>query len=178
MNHYHELRHQPVLSRVGVKSSDALAKVVSAMIKTAEGRPPKTALCAWANMKAKQCARIAELRFALMESGFDSLDEQARVLGLCRSTTWTLLRANHKASGLSATLINRMWLVPQMPELVRATILQYVEEKATGVYGHNQKQRRKFIQQLSIDMTASSAQDMGLEPFSNSQLRTTHNYAK
>jgi hypothetical protein len=130
------------------------------MITAAERQPHNAAPCAaLAQMKAKQCARIGELRLALMASGVYSLDEQARALGLCRSTTWTLLRANHKASGLSATLINRMWIAPQIPELVRATILRYVEEKITGAYGHNQKQRLKFSRQLSVAVTGSWRKD-------------------
>src|SRR4051812_49107458 len=118
-------------------SSDVLTKVVGVMIRAAECRPQMASQCALAEMKSKQCARIGELRQALMTSGFDTLDAQARALGLCRSTTWALLRANHKASGLSATLINRMWVSPQLPEAVRAKILQYVEEKIAGAYGHN-----------------------------------------
>src|SRR3954471_19197361 len=101
-------------------SSDALTKVVRVMIKAAECRPQMGSRCALAEMKSKQCTRIGELREALMRSGFYTLDEQARALGLCRSTTWALLSANYKATGLSATLINRMWLAPQLPEAVRA----------------------------------------------------------
>jgi hypothetical protein len=153
-------------------SSDALTKVVSVMIRVAECRPQKGAPCALAEMKSKQCTRIGELRQALMASGFYTLDEQARALGLCRSTTWALLRANHKASGLSATLINRMWVAPQLPEAVRAKILQYVEEKVAGIYGHNVKQRRKFTQQLSIEVTRHVGPSMGSQPFLQSPVTT------
>jgi hypothetical protein len=135
------------------------------MIKAAECRPQKEAQCAMAEMKSKQCTRIGELRQALMAAGFYTLDQQARALGLCRSTTWALLRANHKASGLSATLINRMWVAPQLPEPVRAKILEYVEEKIAGAYGHNVKQRRKFTQQLSIEVSRHSGPSMGSQPF-------------
>src|SRR6476661_5218124 len=103
-------------------------KVVSVMIKAAECRLQKASQCALAEMKSKQCTRIGELREALLASGFYTLDEQARALGIGRSTTWVLLRAGHKSSGISATLINRMWGSPQLPEPVRAKLLQYVEE--------------------------------------------------
>ena len=41
---------------------------------------------------------------------------------------------------------------PQLPPLVRVKILEYVEEKAAGRYGHGTTQRRKFIAQLSINL--------------------------
>jgi hypothetical protein len=75
------------------------------------------------NMKARQTSKIRELGEALVASGLRTLDEQAKALGLPRSTTWTILRANHKASGLSATVINQTLSAPQLPPLVRATIL-------------------------------------------------------
>jgi hypothetical protein len=47
-------------------------------------------------MKARQAAKIRELGHALVDGGFLTLDEQSKVLGLARSTTWTILRASHK----------------------------------------------------------------------------------
>jgi hypothetical protein len=43
-----------------------------------------------------QSAKIKEVGEALVATGHVSLDEQATVLGLSRSTTWTILQANHK----------------------------------------------------------------------------------
>jgi hypothetical protein len=48
--------------------------------------------------KARQTSKIRELKSALIQSGFIVLDEQANALGLSRSTTWTILRGDHKAS--------------------------------------------------------------------------------
>jgi len=102
-------------------------------------------------MKARQSSKIRELGDALVTSGFHTLDEQANALGLPRSTTWTILRANHKASGLSAIVINQMFAAPQLPPLVRATILEYIEEKAAGLYGHSKVQLRRFATRLSAE---------------------------
>jgi oligoribonuclease (3'-5' exoribonuclease) len=102
-------------------------------------------------MKARQTSKIRELGEALVASGLRTLDEQAKALGLPRSTTWTILRANHKASGLSATVINQTLSAPQLPPLVRATILEYVEEKAAGLYGHSKMQLRRFAAGLSVE---------------------------
>jgi hypothetical protein len=96
--------------------------------------------------KARQSARIRELAAGLAASGFISLDQQARALGLSRSTAWTILKGNHKASGLSAAIISRMLSSPALPPLARATLLTYIEEKLAGLYGHNKIQLRRFAQ--------------------------------
>ena len=80
----------------------------------------------------------------LAASGLFTLDEQARALGLSRSTAWAVLKANHKATGLTAATINRMLSSPELPPRVRATILTYVEEKLAGLYGHNEEQLGRF----------------------------------
>jgi predicted DNA-binding transcriptional regulator AlpA len=100
-------------------------------------------------LKARQSAKIGELRDALMAAGLLTLDQQAKALGLSRSTTWTILRANHKASGLSASIINRMLASSQLPPLVRAKVLEYIAERAAGLHGHNKLQLRRFTARLS-----------------------------
>ena len=107
-------------------------------------------------MKSCQSNKIRELGAALVREGFLTLDEQAEVLGLCRSTTWTILQANHKASGLSASVINRMLASPALPPSARATIIEYVQEKIAGRYGHGQKQIRRFSASLSIEPRRAS----------------------
>jgi hypothetical protein len=104
-----------------------------------------------ARMKARQSSKIRELAEAVKSAGFLSLDEQAKALGLARSTAWTIRKASHKASGLSASIINRMLAAPDLPPLVRSKILEYVEEKAAGLYGGSRSQRRKFAARLSIE---------------------------
>ena len=59
-------------------------------------------ILAVADLKARQSAKIKQFGDALVEAGYHALDGQARVLGLSRSTTWTILKANHKSSGLSS----------------------------------------------------------------------------
>ena len=107
-----------------------------------------------AAMKANQSARIREFAQALTAAGIVSLDDQARVLGLSRSTTWTIINAAHKSSGISATLIDRMLASPTLPQPLRAKILEYVEEKAAGRYGHSRAQRRRFVESLATKLAA------------------------
>jgi hypothetical protein len=94
--------------------------------------------------KARQASKIRELKAALLHSGLITLDEQANALALCRSTTWAILKGDHKASGLSAIIVNRMLSAPKLPPLVRTKILEYVREKTNGLYGHSDKLIRKF----------------------------------
>jgi len=58
------------------------------------------------------------------------------------------LTARMKARQLS--IINRMLAAPELPALARTKILEYVEEKAAGLYGDSRSQRRKFTARLSI----------------------------
>ena len=99
--------------------------------------------------KLQQSAKIREIGEALAASNVHTLDHKAEVLGLPRSTTWTLLQGNHKSSGLSVTIINRMLTAPGLPSEVRAKVLEYVEEKAAGRYGHSKYVRRRFVNRLS-----------------------------
>src|SRR4051812_41731990 len=89
---------------------------------------------------ARQLSKIRGLVETVEAAGFLTLDEQAKILGLPRSTVWTIRRGSHKASGLSASIINRMLAAPTLPPLVRAKILEYVQEKAAGLYGGSRSQ--------------------------------------
>ena len=100
-------------------------------------------------MKARQSAKITKIGDALVAAGYLTLDQQAMALGLPRSTTWAVLQAKHKNSGLSATVIRSMLASRHLPPLVRATILEYVDEKTAGLYGHTTMQTRRFVARFS-----------------------------
>jgi len=102
-----------------------------------------------AETKAKQNSKIQELAGALADAGYRSLDERARILDLPRSTTWSVLKGQHKSSGLSASVIIRMLSAPHLPTNVRTKILEYVTEKAAGRYGNTQARLRQFNGRLS-----------------------------
>jgi hypothetical protein len=101
-------------------------------------------------MRERQSAKIREIADALPKVGLRTLDEQAKALGLLRSTAWNLLRGNHKSSGLSAGTINRILAAPKLPPSVRAIILQYVAEKSAGLYGDSNVRLRAFRAQLGF----------------------------
>jgi hypothetical protein len=100
--------------------------------------------------KALQCAKIREIGAALISAGFVALDQQADALGLCRSTTWVILQAEHKNSGLSAAVINRMLASRRLPSPVRAQVIEYVRDKLAGRYGHSKAQLRRFAERLAL----------------------------
>jgi hypothetical protein len=106
------------------------------------------------DMKERQACKIKELADTLVAAGFVSLDEQAKALGLSRSTTWAILQARHKNYGLSAALISRVLAKADLNSRVRAKIIEYVRERAAGSYGHNDTQLRRFIQIFTADVHA------------------------
>jgi hypothetical protein len=100
--------------------------------------------------RGRQSAKINEIGKALAAAGLRSLDEQAEAIGLSRSTTWTLLRAKHKGSGLSARIIAHMLSAPHLPLPVRAKILEYLAEKTAGLHGDTERELRRFVRRLAL----------------------------
>jgi hypothetical protein len=99
-----------------------------------------------------QAIKIRELGEALVAAGYVTLNAQAEALGLCRSTTWTIMQATHKNSGLSATVINRMLASPRLPSPVREKLIEYVQEKIAGRYGHGAAQSHEFAGRLTLNV--------------------------
>ena len=100
------------------------------------------------NLKERQRSKIAEIRAALVEAGCVALNGQASVLGLSRSTAWSILNPTHKSSGLSARTISRILRSPRLPSRVRQKIAEYIQEKVEGLYGHTKRRRREFAEEL------------------------------
>jgi hypothetical protein len=100
-------------------------------------------------LKGRQAAKIGEVRIALVEAGYLTIDQQAAALGLARSTAWTVLKANHKCSGLSASVVTRVLNSPQLPPRVRRIVEEYIERKCAGAYGHTPKRLQAFRAQLA-----------------------------
>ena len=105
---------------------------------SSNGRRPPSA-------KRRRCNRR---KSESVDAGVLTLDQQAKSLGLGRSTTWAVLKGNHKSAGLSPTVINRMLASPQLPGSARKIILEYVKEKLAGAYGHGKQAMRKFRARL------------------------------
>src|SRR5262249_4406736 len=110
---------------------------------------------------SRQAANILELVKPHIVSGVMTRYQQSEALGLARSTPWTILRAGHKGSGLSAAVINRMLLSPELPPLARRKILEYTTDKLAGVYGGSPTQRRRFFARLSIKQARRATPELG-----------------
>ena len=107
-----------------------------------------------AAMKNRQSAKIQEFAHTLSRAGLVGLDDQARALGLSRSTAWTIISASHKSTGISPAIIDRMLASSSLPSSLRVKIIEYVEERAAGLYGHNRAQRRRFVEALASNPLA------------------------
>jgi hypothetical protein len=113
--------------------------------------------------REKQRLKIEEIGRTLADCGLVALDEQARALGLCRSTAWTVLRGLHKSSGLSATTINRMLAAHHLPTQVRTKILEYVAEKMSGSYGDQKHRLKAFASKIGRNYLAEVSVGHGHE---------------
>src|SRR5262249_23937731 len=128
-------------------SSDVFRPSSAARVQARTQRPvPLTA-----RMKARQFSKIRELVEAVKTAGVLKIKEQAKAMGLSRNTAWTIRKAKHKTFGLSASVIKPMLAAPGFAALCLTKILEYVEEKAAGLYGGSRSQRRKFAARLSIE---------------------------
>ena len=83
--------------------------------------------------------RISE---ALIASGYTSLDEQAKALGINRSTAWTIIKTKHKLGRLSTKTTKRILSNPNTPSPVRAVVLRYSLGFRVG-YGVRERVSRK-----------------------------------
>jgi hypothetical protein len=74
--------------------------------------------------------RISE---ALIASGYISLDQQAKALGLHRNTAWTIINNKHKLGRLSNKTVGRILTNPQTPPAVRAVLVDYLAKRCRAV---------------------------------------------
>jgi hypothetical protein len=97
--------------------------------------------------KARQAAKLAEIREALVAAGYDSAAKQAAVLGVCRATAWVVLNRD-KRVGPSAGVIKRILSSPHGPPAVRRKVEEYIEDRIGGLYGHCESATRAFRNQF------------------------------
>ena len=73
---------------------------------------------------------IEQISKALIASGYLTLDEQAKALGVHRSTAWTIVKTKHKLGRLSAKTTKRILANPETPPAVRIVIQKYLAERS------------------------------------------------
>ena len=74
--------------------------------------------------------RLQHISDALIASGYTTLDEQARALGIHRATAWTIIKTKHKLGRLSAKTTKRILENPDTPPSVRAIVVKYLAERS------------------------------------------------
>ena len=97
--------------------------------------------------KARQAAKLAEIREALVAAGKNTTAKQAAVLGVGRSTAWWLLNRD-KRNGPSASVIKRILSSPNIPPAVRRKVEEYTQERISGLYGHCESATQAFSNQF------------------------------
>jgi len=70
---------------------------------------------------------------ALIASGYTSLDQQAKALGIHRSTAWTIIKTKHKLGRLSTKTTKRILANPELPQSVRYVVDQYMAERSDAL---------------------------------------------
>ena len=102
-----------------------------------------------AEAKARQAAKLAEIREALVAAGYDTTRKQAAVLGVGRTTAWVVLNRDKK-TGPSAGVIKRILSSPNIPPAVRRKVEEYIQERISGLYGHSVSATRAFSNQFEL----------------------------
>ena len=80
----------------------------------------------------KYIVDLQQIREALVQSGYTKLDQQAKALGVHRSTAWTIIKTRHKLGRLSAKTTQRILANPDTPPSVRSVIQKYLTERSLG----------------------------------------------
>ena len=97
--------------------------------------------------KARQAAKLAQIREALVTAGYDTAAKQAAALGVSRATAWALLNRDKRA-GPSSVVIKRILSSPTLPPTARLKVEEYIFEKIVGLYAHTDERRRWFCHQI------------------------------
>src|SRR5262245_26029818 len=84
-------------------------------------------------------SELVRISDALIASGYISLDEQAKALGLHRNTAWTIIKNKHKLGRLSAKTIERILRNPETPPAVRIVVEQYLAQRSLTAHRQTKK---------------------------------------
>ena len=74
--------------------------------------------------------RLQDIGDALVAAGYTSLDEQAKALGVTRSTARNIVNGKNKLERLARKTTKRILADPETPPSVRAIIRQYLAERS------------------------------------------------
>jgi hypothetical protein len=104
-----------------------------------------------ASETSRQVAKIADIGKALRAEGHHHIEEQARALGLLRSTAWTVVKANQARTGLTAGLIRKMLTSASLSLSIRKILIEYIEERLGGRYGERTPRSQRAFEALQTE---------------------------
>ena len=84
---------------------------------------------------------VVRIREALIACGYTKLDQQAKALGINRSTAWTIINTKHKLGRLHNKTTQRILANPNTPPPVRVVVLRYLAERSGG----SMRRRRNLV---------------------------------
>ena len=90
---------------------------------------------------SKYTVKLHHISEALIASGYTTLDDQAKALGIHRSTAWTIVKTKHKLGRLSTKTTKRILANPATPASVRAIVQRYLAERS-GIVEYLPRQSR------------------------------------
>ena len=77
---------------------------------------------------------LRQISDTLIACGYTKLDDQAKALGVSRSTAWTIVKTKHKLDRLNNKTITRILANSETPQVVRAVVQQYLSEKVAVAF--------------------------------------------
>ena len=86
---------------------------------------------------------LQDISEALTESGYTKLDQQAKALGIHRSTAWTIVKTKHKLGRLSTKTTKRILANPVTPPAVRSIIQKYLAERSDALASRAERLNRR-----------------------------------
>jgi predicted DNA-binding transcriptional regulator AlpA len=110
--------------------------------------------------KIRQAAKIKELQRVLLAHGYKSAGQQAALLGLKRSTVWAIFKSEHARGGMSSSTVKRMLAAKGIPKAVKKVINEYLIEKLSGAYGHEQAALKLFRSRAGLTADANWAGEL------------------
>ena len=79
--------------------------------------------------EVRRTTPVQHIADALVAAGYSSLDDQAKALGVHRSTAWTIIKTKHKLGHLNAKTTERMLANPELPPCIRDVLQRYAQPK-------------------------------------------------
>ena len=85
------------------------------------------------DVRRNYAVRLQHISEALIACGCTRLDQQAKALGVNRSTAWTIVNTKHKLDRLSTKTTKRILANPALPSSVRSIMQRYLAERSKAL---------------------------------------------